>query len=421
VIAGTYLRDNESERLAAMRQSGLTVITEIEPARVGALPGVLRAAERRDPFGSMRGVHYAAFVMLPEIDGIRARLVMETNFDGELDDHLDELVRHGADVLDDIYANCKDYTPASARNQPQSFKDYLIKNSVPSTAYYVALPGRARDDICNAIEVYQTAQEYLDKRLAQDPAFCDLDQDQVWFKLVEHFRTAGAPKPILSTVSRRGLRWRAGLNALMLLPGLLVLLPILLLIARVYECREARTCMKRRFPIDPKVYKYLNLGRQNHMCTLATVKLSRFRALMIRLGLFVAKVLARKVFILGKLDTITTIHFARWTLIDGNRHVLFLSNFDGTWSNYLDDFSDPPHLNALWSNTERFPPTRFMFWEGARHIEQFQAHVVEEFQPTFFFHRPYGDHSVENLLRYLQLRDELARAIKKGGRRRHVR
>jgi hypothetical protein len=396
-----------------MRQSGLTVITEIEPARADALPGVLRAAEKMDPFGSMKGVHHAAFVILPEIDKIPARLVMETNFDGQLGDHLDELIRHGANLLDNIYANCKDYPAAGARNQPQRVTDYFIKHRVPSTAYYVALPGRARDDICNAIEVYQAAQEYLDQCLAQDPAFCKLDQDQVWCKLVEHFRTAGAPKPIRSPVSQRGLGWRARLNALMLLvlsvPGLLVS-PILLLIARVYECRETRTCMKRRFPIHPKVYKYLNLGRQNHMCTLATVKLSRFRALMIRLVLFITKVLAGKVFILGKLDTITTIHFARWSLIDGNRHVLFLSNFDGTWSNYLDDFSDPPHLNAVWSNTERFPPTRFMLWEGARHIEQFQAHVVEEFQPTFFFHRPYGDHSVENLLRYLQLRDELARA-----------
>jgi hypothetical protein len=398
-----------------MRQSGLTVITEIEPARAGVLPGVLRAAEKRDPFGFMKGVHYAAFVMLPEIDGIPARLVMETNFDGELGDHLDELVRHGAGVLDDIYANCKDYPPAAARNQPQRFKDYLINNSVPSTAYYVALPGRARDDICNAIEVYQAAQEYLDKRLATDPAFCKLDQDQVWSRLVEHFRTPGAPRPIRSPVSQGGLRWRSRLNAVMLLalsvPPAVLVFPILLLIARIYECREARTRMKRRYPIHPQVYEYLNLGRQNHMCTLATVKLSRFRALMIRLGLFATKVLAGKVFILGKLDTITTIHFARWSLIDDNRHVLFLTNFDGTWSSYIDDFSDPPHLNAVWGNTERFPPTRFMLWEGARHVEQFQAHVVEEFQPTFFFHRPYGDHSVGNLLRYLQLRDELARAI----------
>jgi hypothetical protein len=37
--------------------------------------------------------------------------------------------------------------------------------------------------------------------------------------------------------------------------------------------------------------------------------------------------------------------------------------------------------------------------------------VVEEFQPTYFFHLPYGDHSVQTLLRYLRLRDALARAL----------
>jgi hypothetical protein len=190
-----------------------------------------------------------------------------------------------------------------------------------------------------------------------------------------------------------------------------VVLPILLLIARFYEWLESRTSFERKYPVNSQVYEYMNLGRENHMCTLATVKPSRFRVIMIRLGLLLTNILANKVFILGHLDTITTIHFARWSLIDNNRHVLFLTNYDGSWSSYIDDFSDPPHLNAVWGNTERFPPTRFMLWQGARLIQQFQAHVVEEFQPAYFFHRPYRDYTVQNLIRYLELRDALARKL----------
>lgn len=399
-----------------MRQAGLTVITEIDSQRAGALPGVLRNAQDADPFTAMRSVHYAAFVILPAIDGIPQRLVMETNYDGDLDEHLDELVRNGSAVLDDIYQHCREYPAEGATREPQKVRDYFVKHSVPSTAFYVALPGHSRDDICNAIAVYEAARNYLDS-LRANPDSRKLSVDEAWVRLVEFFETPNAPEPIHSPVSQRQLRWRSRFYALMLLvvllPLAILLLPILLLIARFHEFRETRTPMRRRYPPNPNAHEYMNQGRQNHMCTLATVKLSRFRSIMIRLSLFITNVLANKVFTLGHLDTMTTIHFARWSLIDNNRHVLFLANFDGSWSSYIDDFSDPPHLNAVWGNTERFPATWFMLWQGARNIQAFQAHVVEEFQPAYFFHPGYGsDHTVANLLRYLELRDSLARAIR---------
>ena len=395
-----------------MRQAGLTVITEIHSGRAGVLPAVLRNAQAADPFGQMSRVHYAAFVILPEIDGIPERLVMETNYDGDLNDHLEELVDRGGAVLDSIYQNCRKY-PAGGSRDRQAVKEYFTKNSVSSAAFYVALPGRSREDIDNAIEVYEAARTYLQSQCKASDSR-KLSVEDVWKKLVKHFRDPSTPQPIRSPVSQRQLTWCSRIWALILLiPSLLllILLPFLLVIARIYECHEARTPMRRRYPPNPLAYEYMNLGRQNHMCTLATVKLSRFRAVMIRLGLFLTKVLASKIFLLGRLDTITTIHFARWSLIDKNRHVLFLTNYDGSWSSYIDDFSNPPHLNGVWGNTERFPPTRFMLWQGAKLIQQFQAHVVEEFQPAYFFHRPYGDHTVQNLLRYLEFRDALARAL----------
>jgi hypothetical protein len=398
-----------------MNQAGLTVMTEILAGSASALQGVLLAAQSRDPFRPAKLLHYAAFVIIPQIDGVPTRLVFETNYDGDLDVHLDELIKLAGADLDNIYGNCKGYPAASAVAKPQEFKKYLIENSVPSTAFYVALPGRSRVDIDNAIEVYNTATAYLET-LCNKPGTSKLNFDDVWEELVAHFKNpVTTPRPIPSPVSQRQLKWRFRLNAVLLslfaIPLAIVVLPILLLMTRFYEWLESGITFKREYPVNPRVYEYMNLGRQNHMCTLATVKPSRFRAMMIRLGLFATKILASKVFILGHLDTITTIHFARWSLIDNDRHVLFLSNYDGSWSSYIDDFSDPPHLNAVWGNTERFPPTRFMLWQGARLIQQFQAHVVEEFQPAYFFHRPYGDNTVQNLIRYLELRDALAREL----------
>ena len=90
-----------------MNQAGLTVMTEILPGRADALKGVLLAAQSRDPFQPAKLLHYAAFVIIPEIDGIPTRLVFETNYDGDLDAHLDELIKLAGAELDNIYRHCK--------------------------------------------------------------------------------------------------------------------------------------------------------------------------------------------------------------------------------------------------------------------------------------------------------------------------
>src|SRR6266478_3836644 len=398
-----------------MRQNGLTVITEINEGRGPALRTVLESARTLIPFDSIVSLHYAAFVILPEVNDHPPRLVMETNYDGDLREHLDELIKHGTPGLDAIYRECRGYTSRAG------LRKYFLDKSVPSSAFYVAFPGRGRDDIRNAISVYQRAKDFLDTRSAA-PGFRNLTRDQIWKELVEHFRNLQGPdRPQRSPVTQRSLKLRAvfnslrlGLLVLLLLPILVVLVPLLFLLTRFYERREDRQPTPRRYDTDPlAAYRNMNLGRQNHMCTLATVKVSWFRSIMIRLCLGVVNFAASRIFILGNLDTMTTIHFARWALLDDNKRVLFLSNFDGTWSSYISDFSDPPHLNAVWSNTERFPRTCFLLWRGARDLARFNDHVVEEFQPTCFFYPPYGgDYSVENIRRYLNFRDALARAIK---------
>ncbi len=398
-----------------MRQNGLTVITKINEGRGPALRTVLERARTLIPFDSIVSLHYAAFVILPEVDHHPPRLVMETNYDGDLREHLDELIKHGAAGLETIYRECIGYTSRAG------LRKYFLDNSVRSSAFYVAFPGRGRDDIRNAISVYQRAKDFLDTRSAA-PGFRQLTRDQIWAELVKHFRSLPGPdRPQKSSVTQRSLKWRAVLNSLvlgllvlLLLPILVVLVPLLFLLTRFFERREDRQPTPRRYETDPSAaYQNMNLGRQNHMCTLATVKVSWFRSIMIRLCLGVVNFAASRIFILGNLDTMTTIHFARWALFDDNKRVLFLSNFDGTWSSYISDFSDPPHLNAVWSNTERFPPTYFLLWRGARDLARFNDHVVEEFQPTCFFYPPYGsDYSVENIRRYLNFRDALARAIK---------
>jgi Dyp-type peroxidase family len=154
---------------------------------------------------------------------------------------------------------------------------------------------------------------------------------------------------------------------------------------------------------------------QNHLCTFATVKNSWFRRSMLTAALTVGRILAKRLFIFGKLGKVASIHFARWIVFDdpGGRRILFLSNFDGSWANYLGDFSDliGYGINAIWANVVGFTPTRFLLWGGAYDIQPYEDQVRRHFQPVRLIYRAYGTYSVGNLQRYLGFRDQLFQEI----------
>jgi hypothetical protein len=68
---------------------------------------------------------------------------------------------------------------------------------------------------------------------------------------------------------------------------------------------------------------------------------------------------------------LSIIHFARWVIIERNQwpdlgqgkqalrndYMLFCSNFNGTWDQYIDAFSDgiPSGLDLLWISSTRYP------------------------------------------------------------------
>ena len=75
---------------------------------------------------------------------------------------------------------------------------------------------------------------------------------------------------------------------------------------------------------------------------------------------------------LGGLLGLSLIHFARWTIIKRdnwpdpsgsntqnlhNDYMLFCSNFNGTWDQYIDAFSDgiPSGLDTFWFSSTKYP------------------------------------------------------------------
>jgi hypothetical protein len=82
-------------------------------------------------------------------------------------------------------------------------------------------------------------------------------------------------------------------------------------------------------------------------------------------------------FTLKKLQQLSFIHYARWAVIprfpEGERlhhaYLFFESNFNGTWDQYIDAFSEvvPQRMRAIWGTSYGFP--------GPLPVEPFKAYI----------------------------------------------
>ncbi len=377
-------------------------------------------------FDQMQTVHYAAWLILPGVNNGPKRLLFETNYVGTLNDHLADLIRYGGVALDHIYSYCAGY---QCKPVPGEGIIGYFRN-LPST-FYVALPDRTRADINNAICVYQQATTFLNTLDTSG-----MTKKEVDAALIAYFRAQPpANRPQIFAVTQLGQMWRLALHVTLVIvivllyllgvpacfyfkwykTGIALMLPIfyaviVLLGGRVQELIEK----SRPQPPDPTYYpenfNQLNVGPQNHLCTLATVRPGWFRRCLVKQALLLGTILTRYVYILGKLDLMPTIHFARWILMGDQ--LIFLSNYDGSFSSYLADFSDQAWgVNLVWGNTLGFPPTRFLTRDGANDLDAFEAQGLTHFHPAQVFYSAYPEYPVQNLVRYLEFRDALQKAL----------
>lgn len=144
------------------------------------------------------------------------------------------------------------------------------------------------------------------------------------------------------------------------------------------------------------------------MANITDIKPGLFRLMLLKLVLFTANLLARTS-TKGKLSNIPSIHFAHWSIINDNKQLLFLSNYDGSWSSYLDDFIDKAAdgLTAIWSNTQGFPYTRLLVRDGARDEIRFKGYARNHQIPFMVWYSAYRDLTVQNIDKDSKIRENL--------------
>jgi hypothetical protein len=125
------------------------------------------------------------------------------------------------------------------------------------------------------------------------------------------------------------------------------------------------------------------------------------------------RVLVANLFVKGKLMGIPTIHFARWVLIDNNKHMMFFSNYDGSWQQYLGDFIDKSGwgLTAIFSNTKVFPKTNYLLTGGAYDEEHFLAWSRGTQVLTQVWYSAYHHLSIKNVINNTTIRNELRKNL----------
>ena len=412
----------------ATKHTILTFISPVKAAKTEELRKLLETIREKPeintlvPFRSLELLHFASFVLHDSHRkcGYGPCLIFENNFDGPLDAYLNDLYVHAGKGLHDIYSCCEDYTAANASDQ-QGMLAYLTAHVVHPNAYHIGNTGRSAKRIRQEKELRESLETHADALQRSVPPV----QAN---KLLASFQALVRSDPQWSWVSEFGprqtfmQRFVAYLKLVLGFVGAVVLLVIFCipaLIGFLVLRHKERTDAVQSDPAKIENVQELvktedhTQSVQNHMASITIVKRGWLRRFILRLVLWAVNLRARAQATHGELSGIPSIHFAHWSLIDHGYRLLFLSNFDGSWENYLDDFIDKasPGLTAVWSNTLYFPRTSFLLCGGAKDGPRFKAVARDSQTVTNAWYSAYWNLTVQGIDNNSSIRERLLTSL----------
>lgn len=151
---------------------------------------------------------------------------------------------------------------------------------------------------------------------------------------------------------------------------------------------------------------------QNHFLSVSPLKPGPFRKFTLGIALWGIELVVARAFRPGYIVNMGTIHFARWFRPPGSERLVFLSNYDGSWESYLEDFITKayPGQNAAWSNAIGFPRTKWLIRDGAQDGDRFKRWVRRQQQPTQFWFNHFSNLTADQIRNNAVICWELARA-----------
>jgi hypothetical protein len=417
---------------------GLTVLAAIRPGEEERLQDVLRpigddirgtalesGAERPHiAFSRSRSIHFARFAILddPGRGPDRKRLLYSSNYDGDLDGHLTELMAITSDP-DAIWGRCEAYTGAAR------FGAFIRAHAREPEAFYIAFRDETVARIQQSITLRRQVQPLLDGASAGPlatvlPALAA--GEPAWVGAIRLLSTAGRDigtalgrliraLPIVVDVPRAIVRY--GFRNVFLGTQ-----RILASLDRYAVFRWLNWLTRNRMPPSRSVYSSVGLDTcavpvpivagdeipsgqdrvppgfredvvtQNQLTLITVVRegqADRVRAVMSAIDSY-SKRLAPP----GSLIGISTIHFVRWLLLDDGRRLMMVSDYDGSWEAYIDEFAELilSGLDAIWETSYGYPP------DGARDLPAFKRFLRSHQVPSEVFYSAYPEETVLNII-----------------------
>jgi hypothetical protein len=434
-----------------------TFTAEVITGRASALKTALASVAPGLPglLETLGSLHFASLLIVPESGTFPSYLVFENNIDGTIDAYIEQLCTSApvARALDTMFSNCVGYaaaTPAGATSSATApdvvrLRTYLREKVVRPNTSFVGNVGRTVARIRDEWTLVDKIEKQIDALVGKTPTATPQDlYNSVRSAIAAGSSWALQPK---RNVSARDM-WSRRLSFWALVPGALLglfLAPLdaILILRRIRGSmppfsvtlsllvaplaaivgvllRHEIADKPNGAPMRPQDLMRVTQREdttlsedqridQNHFASVSVVKPGRFRRYLLRAVLFVMDRKAAAS-VNGTLSDLDNIHFAQWVLLDGGRRLLFLTNYDGSWENYLDDFIDraASGLTAIWSNTIGFPKTWLLIWGGARNERQFKNAARRTQIPAAVWYSAYPHYTVTSIQNNTEIRNGLA-------------
>lgn len=379
-------------------------------------------------FGRMKRVHFARFAITepdvgPDAAPIPPCLVFSTEYDGDLDAHIDELIRFGGPALLFVLACCEGFESEAGPDELRVRRFLKAKRSRPE-AFYIGALGRTVDQIDRERRLCDSIRDCARKLPP------NMDPIEAWGQIASHVMPSAGRKGIQAInlpahQMGRGIAFVGAVAGGALLALYLIyafpwiIAPLVFLVfwlrleedihaERVAALQGAESLAQSGVQESLREQghaKFEDRWDQNQLTAITVIAPSALRRALLRLVLAAVSFRASFRFTRGLLDGVPTIHFAHWHVIEKGRRLLFVSNYDGSWASYLDDFivhaAGP--ISAIWSHSVGFPPTRFLMWGGAEDGPHFKAFARRHQIVPSVWYSAYPDLSVEEINRNSQL------------------
>jgi hypothetical protein len=335
-------------RRASRRMRPLTVIAKVKEGRVPALRTLLESINdniQGNPYISFADdlmTHFARWFIF-ETSEAGGRLAFVSTYQGDLESYV-RMLMAVSPGLDDIWNNCEDYT-----GRPEFYK-FVCAHCIEPSYCYAAYPYETVAGIRTKIRISRDLEDFLDhpdvtpfltdvSSVVRPSALAALDR--LTTALVSRVIAWG--HNIIGSVAQ----WATPIYANAGAPKQFT---------RVLDtCSDPE---RRRVYLQHLTDLEKSEGRfaQNNLTVLAPI--ADGRLLRLRLALRLGGIVARYGYPPGELTGTYTIHFLHWAIFDGGKYALVMSDYDGSWQNYLGDFSDKlkDGLNALFNNCMDYPP-----------------------------------------------------------------